>query len=205
MMPVRTRHMAAVLLAFAGLAWVWPVSAAEPTAPEWSVVLEESRLGFTAFQSGSPVEGRFDSFEPHIHFDPQDLTGSRVEVQIDMASVNTKSADRDSTIRSEPLFHVEKYPEARFEAGDFRHRGGDEYEADGRLTMRGTTRDIVLPFTLEVAEHPDKQGWKSATAKGDIEVDRLDYGIGQGQWQDTSVVANRVVISFEIRAERPVE
>jgi polyisoprenoid-binding protein YceI len=198
------RHIPAALLGLLIAAWAWPAAGAEPTAPQWSVVMEDSRLGFTAFQSGSPVTGRFDSFKPHIHFDPDDLPGSRVEVEIDMASVNTDSADRDSTIRSQPLFHVEEYPTARFEAGAFRHRGGDEYAAEASLTMRGVTREIVLPFTLEVAAHPDKDGWKTATAKAEIEVDRLDYGIGQGQWQDTSVVANRVVISFEIRAERPM-
>ena len=79
----------------------------------------------------------------------------------------------------------------------------DRFEALGTLTLRDVTRDLALPFTLEVRDHPEAEGQLQARAIGEIEVLRLDYGVGQGIWQDTSVVANEVVIKIDIVARRP--
>ena len=176
--------------------------AALAEAPDWSVQ-DGSRVGFIATQGGAPVEGVFETFEAEIRFDPQALDRSRVAVTIDIASVNSESKDRDDTIRSASLFDVATWPSARFEAEGFTLNGGGDYEASGRLTMRDVTQDVVLPFTLEVAPDPDQPGRLRAVAKGELKVQRLDYGIGQGLWEDTSVVGNEVVIFIDIQATRP--
>ncbi|MDJ0946543.1 MAG: YceI family protein [Kiloniellales bacterium] len=171
-------------------------------APDWRVE-DGSRVGFIATQGGAPVEGVFETFEAQIRFDPEALDRSRVAVTIDIASVNSESKDRDDTIRSASLFDVATWPSARFEAEGFAQNGDGGYEASGRLTMRDVTRDVVLPFTLEVAPDPDQPGQLRAVAKGELKVQRLDYGVGQGLWEDTSVVGNEVVIFIDIQATRP--
>ena len=174
---------------------------AEPPAL-WTLE-EGSRVGFEVTQSGAPIEGRFEAFEAEIRFDPERLEESRVRVEIDVASVNSDSADRDGTIRSKDLFDVATWPLARFEADRFVRVGDGAYEAHGALTLRDATMDVVLPFELAIAAHPDDAGAERARATGALTVLRLDYGVGQGLWQDTSVVPNEVRIVIEILAKRP--
>ena len=79
----------------------------------------------------------------------------------------------------------------------------DGFEALGSLTLRGVTREVALPFTLTIEDHPEDPGRLHAHAVGELTIKRLDYGVGQGQWTDTSVVADEVVIRIDILASRP--
>ena len=171
-------------------------------APSWTVE-EGSRVGFVTSQGGGRVEGQFDRFEAEIAFAPNDLESSRVAVTIDVASVNTESKDRDDTIRSAQLFDVATWPQARFEASRFETTGDNAFDAHGTLTLRDVTLEVTLPFTLEIAEHPDDPAVLKAHAMGELAVDRLDYGVGQGVWQDTSMVPNQVIIVIDLLASRP--
>ncbi len=186
--------------AFAALTAFAAPAALAQQAPEWTVDPDQSRVGFIAQQSGNDVPGEFERFETTIRFDRDNLQASSVDVKIDVDSVATGSLDRDQTIKSSSLFHAEKYPNARFEADSFRHEGGDTYIAEGALTMRGTTHPIELPFELEVTQDADTL---TAVADGEVTVKRLRWGIGQGQWQDTSMVPDEVVIEIDIHATRP--
>lgn len=165
------------------------------SAPRW-VVAPESRVGFVASQSGQPVEAWFERFTAEIRFAPDDLAGSQVSVAIETASVNSQSRDRDQALRSADLFNAARWPTARFAADRFEAQGDDRYEAHGTLTLRDVTRPVVLPFTLTV----DDAGVARAT--GAVTVNRLDFGVGQGQWQDTSVVADAVEIRIDLTARR---
>jgi polyisoprenoid-binding protein YceI len=187
------------LAAAAFLSLSTPTATAQQ-APEWTVDHEASRVGFVAQQSGNPVPGEFENVQATIRFDRDALDASSVDVRIDVASVATGSMDRDQTIKSPSLFHAEQYPNARFQADSFRHEGGDRYIAEGELTMRGTTHPIELPFSLETTQQGDRL---QAVADGEVTVKRLRWGIGQGQWQDTSMVPNEVVIEIELHAARP--
>lgn len=177
-----------------------PSSAAE--APLWSSEAG-SLVGFVAKQAGAPVEGRFEAFEAEIRFDPAAPEAGRVVVLIDVASVNSESKDRDDTIRSASLFDVATWPQARFEAERFVARGDGGFDAVGRLTLRDVTKEVTLPFSLEVGDHPEAADQLQAHAVGELEILRLDYGVGQGLWLDTSVVANEVTIKIDILAKRP--
>ena len=197
---IRSLPILTVLAALIGACLGQPATAAD--APAWTIE-DGSAVGFVASQGGGPVEGRFENFEAEISFDPDAPEAGRVSVEIDIASVNSESQERDDTIRSASLFDVATWPTARFAADRFSNGEGGGFEAQGTLTMRDVTREVVLPFTLEVIDHPDLEGELRARAVGEIEVLRLDYGVGQGMWQDTSVVANEVVIKIDIVARRP--
>lgn len=197
------RHLQSGLLA-AFLTLLLSAGAANAQAPAWTVE-DGSRVGFIAKQASAEVQGFFEAFTAEIAFAPDDLAGSRVAVTIETASVNSESKDRDDLIKAPDLFNVATWPTARFEAANFVDKGGDAYEASGTLTLRDQTRDVVLPFTLTIAPHPEKAGALQAEAKGELAILRLDYGVGQGLWQDTSQVANEVRIFIDLRATRPME
>jgi len=169
-------------------------------APTWTVDHEASRVGFVAEQSGDPVPGDFKSFDAEIRFAADRLAGSRVQVDIRIASVDAATAEQEQTVTSPSLFHAAKYPEARFSAEDFQKLGEGRYLARGDLTMRGQTHPVELPFDLNVTRQGDSL---RAVADGAITVKRLRWGIGQGQWADTSTVPNEVRIEIHIEATRP--
>jgi polyisoprenoid-binding protein YceI len=172
-------------------------------AASWTLQKDTSRIGFTAFQKEQPVEGSFASFDAKIVFDEEELGASRVDVTIDAASIDTGHKDRDATLRGSSFFEVETWPTARFESDELVHKGGESYEARGRLTMRDVTRDVTLPFDLTITDHPSEQGPLLAEADGEITISRLEFGIGQGDFASTSTVGEEVIIRIEIDATRP--
>jgi len=189
-----------VVVTIALLAFASSLRAGE--APEWTVDHAASRVGFVATRSGDPVPGAFESFDASIRFAPDQLDSSRVNVEIRVGSVDAGGAERNQTITSPSLFHAGKYPTASFRATRFRRVGEGAYIATGALTMRGTTHEIELPFDLEITR---RNGTRRAIAEGAVTIDRLRWGIGKGQWKDTSMVPNDVRIEIKIVATRPAD
>ena len=167
-------------------------------APQWSIDSDKSTLKFQATQYGQTFDGSFD-FNGAIYFDPAALDQSKVTIDIDIASIKTGSEDRDSQARSEDWFDVAEYPKAVFEAEEF--TTGDRinsYEASGTLSLRGVEMPIILPFTLIITE--DQHGNESAEMSATIDLNRLDFGVGQGQWQKTDAIGNKVTINISLWA-----
>jgi polyisoprenoid-binding protein YceI len=185
----------------AGLAVLWLIGDGALAKP-WQVE-DGSRIGFTALQQGAPVDGGFERFVATIDFDPKDLGHSRIDVEIDTASITTGHKDRDTLLRSAAFFDVEKWPMARFTSARLTHQSGDAYEARGKLTIRDVTKDVVLPFQLTIGDAPAAPVRLLAEAKGELTISRLDYGVGQGDWASTKTIGKDVVIRIQIKAEQP--
>lgn len=177
---------------FLGTLPLLAVSIAALAATVYTMDNARSRLGFTATQSGGNFDGRFRNFKADIVFSDRDLANSRFDVTIDMKSVDTGDDQRDEALRDEDLFAAKKFPTARFTAATFTRKASGQYEAVGKLTIRDVTRDIRLPFTFE---SKNNESW----LKGGVTLKRLDYGVGQGDWKDTSEVANEVKVTFALR------
>ncbi|MBO9509689.1 YceI family protein [Thalassospira sp. A3_1] len=164
-------------------------------ADQWQVKTDDSDIEFAGTQLGADFEGEFNKFTADIVFSPDDLAGSKVSVLIDIASVNTENADRDSQIISADWFDVAQWPTAKFETKSFREIAPGQYEATADLTIRDVTKEVVLPFTLEIEGN-------EAEAEGTVTIKRTDFGVGQGQWSDTSQVGDDVTIRIDIDATR---
>ena len=168
-------------------------------AASWTLE-EGSAIRFEVYQQGAPVQGGFERFTAEILLDPDDLAGSRIEVEIETASITTGHQDRDATLRSPNLFDVERWPTARFASMSLEHLGGEAYEARGQLTIRDVQQDVVLPFTLHITDHPGEPSRLRAEARGELTISRLDFGVGQGEWASTAAVGEDVVIAIAIVA-----
>jgi polyisoprenoid-binding protein YceI len=167
--------------------------AVDARAAEWRVDQANSRLGFAGTQGGRPFEGHFEQFTANVRFDESDLAGSKAIVVIDMASARTGNAQGDDAVEGQDWFAVATYPRARFETRSFRDLGGDRYEADAVLTIRDVAKPVVLSFTLEKADDATR-------AKGELVIDRTDFGVGQGQWASPQLAAHEVTIRFDLSA-----
>jgi polyisoprenoid-binding protein YceI len=181
---------ATLLLAHFGFA------AASAAATQYSVEAGKSHLGFTAQQSGGDFDGTFGKFTAQIAFADADLAASHFDVQVDTSSVDTGDDERDTALRTPDLLDVEHFPKAHFVSTRFTRKSAGQYEAAGKLTIRDVTREVVVPFSFATAS----EGGKSvATLKGAVTLNRLDYGVGQGDWKDTTWVANEVRVKFDLR------
>lgn len=180
------------------------VSAASDAAglPSWAIISDKSDIAFQAMQYGQSFSGAFKNFSGAIFFDPKDLERSHAEIKIDVSSIKTGSDDRDMQALSESWFDVKNYPEARYEIDRFSKgdSAGDsaQYIAHGRLTIRGVSMPVDLPFSLQIDAQDG--GARHAVMRGDLNLKRLDFGIGQGEWKDTHAIGNEVKISIKVEA-----
>lgn len=172
----------ATLLLSAGLAMA---------ATQWSMQPARSTLTFAGTQAGAKFEGSFEKFIADIRFDPRDLASSRFEVKIDLGSVNTQDGERDDVLKGPDLFATAQWPQARYVADKFTSRGGLKYSASGKLTLRNVTHDVPIEFTFE-------PGAAGASLQGTATLNRLDFGVGQGEWKDTDAVGNAVEVRFAL-------
>jgi polyisoprenoid-binding protein YceI len=166
-------------------------------ATRWIADASRSRLEFTATQAGAQFDGGFRRFDPEIVFDPSDLPHSHFRVLVETASAETGDKDRDSTLRSADFFAVERWPKSEFLAASFTAREGGRYEANGSLTLRNVTKPVRLAFTFK----PGADG-RTAELAGETRIRRLDFGVGQGEWQDTKWVGDEVAIRFRLFLQR---
>lgn len=169
----------------------------------WTIDARASSLGFSVTQVGSIVSGRFPAWTGEIVLDPTAIAAARIDIRIDTRPVTANNADVDSLLKGPNFLSVQKFPEARFVSTSVVSKGGDRYEAQGKLTLRDVTRDAVLPFTLAIADQAGQPGTLRATARGRIVLKRLDYGVGQNEWAGTGQVANEVTVDLNVVASRP--
>ena len=170
---------------------------AAPSAPAlaaaWTVDPDASRVGFVFTQAGAENEGRFETFEAEIDFDPEAPEAGRVRAVIDVGSITTGNPERDATVQGAEWLGAEAHPEAVFEGRGFEPTGDGAYELPGRLTLKGVTQDAILPVTISVED-------ERATAEGTITIDRTDFEVGTGQWAAGSVVGKEVKIVLDLEA-----
>ena len=185
-MRLRPRRVAAglVLAASLGAAAAW-------AATTWQTILGFSAIEFTGVLAGGEFTGRFGQFDAGIVFDPADLAGSRFRVVVQTASAATGDADRDTALKGPEFFDSARWPTAVYEASRFRAAGPGRFEALGRLTLRGITREVPVTFEFEVPS-----GGPDASLTGEATVRRLDFDVGRGEWQDTKWLGDEVRVKF---------
>jgi polyisoprenoid-binding protein YceI len=116
-------------------------------------------------------------------------------VSVDIASARTGDQDRDETIPSADWFDTGKFPRATFTTTAIKAVGPDRYQAAGVLNLKGVSRPVVLNFTLKI-------NGAQAVMNGQATLDRTQWGIGQGQFQDESAVPHAVVLHVDLTATR---
>ena len=146
-----------------------------------------STLGFAATTQGERFEGRFARFDARIRFDPDALVESRFEVVIALTSVDTANSERDEALRGPDFFAVGAHPEAHYSATRFRAIDDGGFVAEGELRLNGRTQPVPLHFTWAVRG-------EGAVLEGRAELDRLDFGLGEGDWSDPDMIGHRVEV-----------
>jgi polyisoprenoid-binding protein YceI len=165
-------------------------AAAAAAALNYSADAPQSRLEFVGVQAGAEFKGVFHKFTADIAFAPDALADSRLDVQIDMNSVDSMDKDRDTTIRGKDVFDVAHNPTAHYVTKTIT-KTATGFAAVGALTLRGVTKDVPIEFQFA-------QQAAGAKLSGSAKLNRLDFGVGQGDWKSTDTIGDAVKINFSL-------
>jgi polyisoprenoid-binding protein YceI len=160
-----------------------------------------TNVGFSAKHLAvSTVRGQFNKFEGSFEGPDDDVTKARGEVKIDVASLSTRTEQRDNHLRSADFFNAEKYPYLTFKVTGIDPVEGDTYLVHGDLTIKETTKPITLEANVD-GRLPDPFGGKERlgiTAKG--QLNRMDFGLNWDGLAGAVPMASHT-IKLEIDAE----
>ena len=164
-----------------------------------------SRLGFVARHAMvTKVRGSFNEFTGTFTID-DDVAGSRAEITIEAASVDTRNADRDQHLRSNDFFAMEEHPQIRFVSTSVEQAGDGDYRVTGDLTLRGVTKPVTIDLEYTGAAL-DPWGNTRVGFEGSTTVNRKDWGLVWNAALEGGgiLVSEKVTLEFEISATRNV-
>ena len=161
-----------------------------------------SRVGFIARHAMVPeVRGSFDEFEGSTTIDGDDPSHSSVELTLQVASIDTRNAQRDGHLRTNDFFDAEQYPTITFRSTSIAPDGGNDFTVTGDLTIKDTTQSISFPLEFQ-GSAKDPFGNQRIGFEGPTDVRRKDYGLTWNVALETGgvLVSEKVTLEFEISA-----
>jgi cytochrome b561 len=151
------------------------------------VDLKRSKITFVyKLEQKVLVEGAFPKWRAQVALDEKNLAKASVRMEIDLLATDTGNADSDKEVQRPRWFDTAKYAQATYVSDSVR-KAASGYEAVGRVTLKGKTRDLTVPFT-----------YNGQIAQGKFVIKRLEFGVGDGQWADVTQVSDEVEVRFTI-------
>lgn len=163
------------------LAWLLQAPVAVGPAPtDWPIDKAHSRVTFTVTKWGfAEVEGRFFDFGGTIGFDDGQPELSHVDWRVRIASVETGAPNRDKALQGRDYFDAARFPEMTFVSSRVRSIGNARFEVTGEMTIRGTTRPVIVTMTYGGTHAVPGEG-TYAIFRTEFTIDRHDFGVVGG-------------------------
>ncbi|MCA3003057.1 MAG: YceI family protein [Burkholderiales bacterium] len=155
------------------------------------VVPAQSEIAFVSKQFGVPVGGKFKKFDAEVTFDPKKVEAAKVNFNVDLLSADIGNSETEAELKKPGWFNSQKMPQANFTSTAVKAIGGGKFEFSGKLSIKGISQNVVVPVTLT-------QSAGVTRAVGSFTLKRLDFKIGDGEWNDVSLVANEVVVNIKL-------
>jgi polyisoprenoid-binding protein YceI len=164
------------------------LSASLPVCAEECYTVDPSRgsVSYEVKQAGSPFRGKFHRFGGEVCLSAE--RAMRLEVWLDPASVDSGLPEIDGALKDKDFFAVNQYPRVAYTSQSVEVRGNAQL-AHGLLQMKGKRRNLDVPFSLQ----RDASGF---IVSGALTLNRLDYGIGTGEWSNTSWLSGEIKVDF---------
>jgi polyisoprenoid-binding protein YceI len=183
----------------AGLVAVLSLPAGAATS-EWKIDPAHSSAQFSVRHMAiSTVRGAFSKVNGTIVLDDKDVTKSTVDVTIDVSTVDTREPARDNDLRSDKFFDVAHYPTMTFKSKRVEQVAPGKLKVTGDLTIRGTTKEVVLDVEGPTIPIKDPFGFIRAAANATTKINRQDYGVKWNATMDNGgvVVGDDVAITID--------
>lgn len=159
------------------------------------VDLAKSAIVATSKQMNVPVDGKFTKFTAQVSFDPAKPASGSAKFTVDVSSYDLGDKEYNDQVAGKDWFDAKAYPTATFVANAITPAGGNKYNVTGWLTIKGKTQSVTVPVTVT------QQG-SDQIFDGALPIKRSIFNIGTGEWKDTSVVADDIIIKFHIVAAK---
>ena len=173
----------------------------------WQIDSSHSHINFTArHMMISKVRGSFESFSGTIDFDEENLTNTSVNIEVDLASVNTRDEQRDGHLKSPDFFDVENHPTMKFVSTRVEQNDGNNGRLYGQLTIKGVTKEVVLDVEYAgIAKSP--WGTVSAGFSANGTINRKEWGLNWNQALETGgvLVGDKINIEIELELVKQTE
>lgn len=149
----------------------------------------KSSVTATFKQLNVPVDAKFKKFDAQITYDAAKPEASKANVDIDIASFDLGDPDYNKEVLKKEWFNAAQFPKASFVSSSIKPVAAGKLDVAGKLTIKGKTTDVHFPLNV-------KKDGNAQVFEGALPIKRLTYNIGEGEWKDTSMVADEVVIKF---------
>ncbi len=146
------------------------------------------------------VRGEFQKLEGTVSWDPATPAATQIEASIDVASINTRDAQRDGHLKSPDFFDVEKFPKLTFKSKSVTTKGKEHLSVTGDLTIHGVTKEVVLDVEGPSAPSTDPFGNTRVGATATTKIKRDDFGLVWNAALETGgvLVGHDVSITIDI-------
>ncbi|MFF2500386.1 YceI family protein [Peribacillus sp. NPDC058075] len=174
------------------------------TNTKWTVDPTHSAIEFSVkHMMIAKVKGSFNKFEANILANPSDLTTAEIDFTVDVASIDTRNADRDNHLRSADFFDVEKNPTLTFKSTKIVKMDEDEYDVTGNVTLNGVTQEETFSITFE-GQGKDPWGNEKAGFSGKGKIKRSDYGLTYNAALETGgvLIGDQITLTIEIEVAK---
>ncbi|WP_085316965.1 YceI family protein [Derxia lacustris] len=177
--PVFVRAAAALALALPALAFAAPVDVAK------------SAVSVTFKQMGVPVDAAFRKISGDVTYDPAKPAEAKARIDIDVAGFDLGDPEYNKEVLKKDWFNAAQFPKASFVTTAVKPGAAGKFDATGTLTIKGKTQTLTVPVTVA-------PGAGATVFSGALPIKRLAFDIGEGEWKDTGMVADEVVIKFKL-------
>jgi len=161
------------------------------TVAQQKLIPAESSIAFISKQFGVPASGKFKKFDADVAFDPKKPEAAKVSFTVDLLSADIGNAETEAELKKPGWFNAAKVPAATFQSSGVKSLGGGKFEFTGKLAIKGISQNVVVPVTIT-------QRAAKSQVVGSFNLKRLDFKIGDGDWNDVSLVANEVVVNINL-------
>lgn len=193
-------HVLARIAVTAGLAAICSLPAPAATSA-WQIDPAHTAAQFSVKHLAiSTVRGGFSNVKGTINLDDADVSKSTVDVTIDVSTVDTRQPDRDKDLKSDKFFDVAHYPAMTFKSKKVEQAAAGKLKITGDLTIRGTTKEVVLDVEGPTAPVKDPWGNQRAAATASTKINRQDFGVKWNATMDNGgvVVGDEVAITIDV-------
>jgi polyisoprenoid-binding protein YceI len=144
-------------------------------------------------QMNVPVDARFKKFSAQIDYNGDAPEKSKASIDIDIASFDLGDAEYNKEVQKKEWFNAAQFPKATFVSSGIKAGAAGKLDVSGKLTIKGKSADVSFPLSV-------KKDGANNVFEGSLPIKRLAYNIGEGEWKDTSMVGDEIVIKFRVVA-----
>lgn len=174
---------------------------------DWTLDVANTRIGFVARHAMvSKVRGGFNEFEGSVHLDADNPAASSAQLTIQVASVDTRNAQRDEHLRTNEFFDVARFPQITYRSRSVTQLDDDHFEVIGDLTIKDVTKTIAVQWEL-TGVAVDPYGSLRVGFEGSATLNRTDYGVSFNAALEAGgvLVSEMVTLELDVEATRQVQ